>query len=254
MANTKKKPSLLNRIISWILIIIIIISSGLLLKELYVMYQQWKLKNEFNQLVVQDDLINPNWEELKKINEDIVAWIAVPNTPINYPILQGDDNDYYLYRTATKENNKFGSIFMDYRANPDFSDYNTLLYGHNVAGNKGMFSRLTRFCDPQFFSENPNFYILTPNGNFEAQVLSVNKLLDGDNVYTTEFYNEQQVVDLVDSIRSTAVLSSQVPFNLGDKMVTLSTCDLAYGLDSPNRITVSAKLVPYVGEVRVKLE
>lgn len=254
MAKQKKKRSLLNRIISWILILIIIVSLGLLAKELYIMYQQWKLKEDFNQLVVKDDLIDPNWEELKKINEDIVAWIAVPNTPINYPIVQGPDNDYYLYRTATGESNKFGSIFMDYRANPDFSDYNTLVYGHNVAGNKGMFSRLTRYCDPQFFSENPNFYILTPNGNFECQVLSVNKLLDGDNVYTTQFYNEKQVVDLVESIRSTAVQRSQVPFNPGDKMVTLSTCDLAYGLDAPNRITVSAKLVPYDGEVRVNIE
>lgn len=257
-AVEKKKPSLLNRIITWILVVIIIGATAMLVPELYALYREWQLKHNYNGMVVHDAgdgevIIDPDWAQLKAQNEDIVGWIAVPNTPINYPILQGPDNEFYLHRASNKEKNKFGSIFLDSKANPDFSDDNTLVYGHNVSGNNSMFSKLTNFLNPEFFQANPNFYILTPNGKFQCQILTVNRLLDSSKSYDTQFSNPQQVVDLVEQNRAQAQLKSEVPFELGDKLVTLSTCDLNFGLESEHRIILTAKLVPYEGEVKMKI-
>lgn len=257
MTQPKKKRSFLNRLITVILIIIIIVSGAMLVPELYQLYTEWKLRHQYDAVVSQkiDDeiVINPDWEKLQAMNPDIKGWIAIPNTPINYPILQGPDNDYYLYRASNKENNKFGSIFLDASANPNFTDDNTIVYGHNVMGYKGMFSKLTDFLKPDFFDANPVFYILTPEQKFECNVMSVNKVLDTANSYQTNFTSPQQVINLVNENKQTAELSRDVEFRAGDNMVTLSTCDLNYGLESEHRIILSAKLVPYDGEVKLHI-
>lgn len=73
-----------------------------------------------------------DFEGLRKINEDLVAWIQIPGIGVDYPVVQGEDNEYYLYHTFQKENNKAGSIFLDYRNHDDFTDRRVILYGHNM--------------------------------------------------------------------------------------------------------------------------
>lgn len=250
--KSKEKRNIFLDIISVILILIIIFCVVKLIPEVKEIYNQHELKNEYVAAVETPDpsnekvaVLNPNWEELKQMNPDIVGWIYVPNTPINYPIVQGSDNDYYLYRASDGTPNQYGSIFLDANASSDFSDQHSIIYGHNVLGNSGMFTKLTKFLDPAFLQANPNFYILTPNGNYQAQILSATKVIDATNSYNTNFNNEQEVVDLVESDRASANASSSVEFNPGDKYVSLSTCDLSYGLHSQHRVLINAKLVSY---------
>jgi len=75
---------------------------------------------------------NVNFPSLEKINSHCVGWITIPNTNINYPIVKNDDNEYYLNHNFEKSENKGGAIFMDYRLKEDFSNFNTILYGHNM--------------------------------------------------------------------------------------------------------------------------
>ena len=82
-----------------------------------------------------------NLEALRQVNPDVIGWVMIPDTKINYPILQGTDNDYYLGHTWQGVKNSVGSIFMEYRNTPDFTDYNTILYGHNM-NDGSMFANL----------------------------------------------------------------------------------------------------------------
>ncbi len=85
-----------------------------------------------------------DFEGLRKINEDLVAWIQIPGIGVDYPVVQGEDNEYYLYHTFQKENNKAGSIFLDYRNHDDFTDRRVILYGHNMKDGS-MFSNLKQY-------------------------------------------------------------------------------------------------------------
>lgn len=91
--------------------------------------------------------------ELQKINPDIVAWIRIDGLGIDYPVVQGEDNEHYLYYTFRGEANVAGSIFLDYRNKADFSDSKIILYGHNMK-NGSMFGSLKKYQDESVFREN----------------------------------------------------------------------------------------------------
>lgn len=91
-----------------------------------------------------------NFDILKSKNKDIVAWIYSEGTQINYPIVQSKDNDYYLRRLLDGTYNQGGTIFMDYRNNKNFEDYNTIIYGHNMKNNT-MFGTLINYKKSRIF-------------------------------------------------------------------------------------------------------
>ena len=101
---------------------------------------------------------------LSAVNADIVGWLYLESCDINYPIVQGADNEYYLYRTFEKQSNSCGSIFMDNRNLPDFYDYNTFLYGHNMK-NGSMFGKLKDlYREEGLCDKDPYFYIYLADG------------------------------------------------------------------------------------------
>ena len=90
------------------------------------------------------NLLDIGLEKLQRENPDVVAWIVIPDTPISYPVLQGTDNAFYLKHNWKKERNSGGSIFMECKNNPDFTDFNTLVYGHRMR-DSSMFNALRHF-------------------------------------------------------------------------------------------------------------
>lgn len=100
---------------------------------------------------------------LQQTNPDVKGWIAIPDTVISYPITQGADNDYYLNHTWNHEWNSAGSIFLEHLISPDFTDYNTLIYGHRM-NNDTMFTGLHGYKSLEFWQTHPYVYILTPTG------------------------------------------------------------------------------------------
>ena len=95
---------------------------------------------------------------LKAVNPDVIAWIQILALDISYPVVQGKDNAYYLHHLFSGESNINGSIFVDCHNQPDFTDQNTIVYGHNMK-NGSMFGTLDKYQDQTLFEQHPEFYI-----------------------------------------------------------------------------------------------
>ena len=130
-----------------------------------------------------------NWEELEEINKDIIGWVYFTGLPqISYPILQAEDNAYYVNRTydLSSDTSKAGSIFMDYRMASDFSSPYSIIYGHNVRDGS-MLSDLVQLKDQILYDEEPYFWILTPKGNYRYQIFSIFQCHRSADVFQRSF-------------------------------------------------------------------
>ena len=105
--------------------------------------------------------ISVDFAALKAENPDIVAWLYSADTPINYPVVQSDDNNYYLRRLTDGSYNSNGTLFVDFRDAPDFSGFNTIIYGHRMKS-KAMFGTLPGYLEQEYYEEHPVMYLLTP--------------------------------------------------------------------------------------------
>ena len=170
----------MRRLKEIIILVVCIIALGFACYKLigiWLMYQEGvseygELKEYVNEIPEEDDGENGNdenqetavtidFEELQKINPDIVAWIRIEGLGIDYPIVQGTDNEHYLHYTFRGEANVAGSIFLDYRNKADFSDSKIILYGHNMK-NGSMFGSLKKYQDESVLLENQIVTIYLP--------------------------------------------------------------------------------------------
>ncbi len=171
---------------------------------------------------VSDLTFKINWEQLRAINSEIVAWIIVPGTPINYPVVQTNDNTKYLHMSFEGANNICGTVFMNTYNHSDFSDYNTVIYGHNMK-NGSMFAAINKYKNKDYYDEHQVVWILTPYWERKYQIISVHPAEDGSETYTVEFAEgmyEQHVASEV----SQSIYDTGTGFNKEMPMVTLSTC------------------------------
>lgn len=127
-------------------------------------------------------LFEIDWNALYQINPDIVAWIIVPDTQINYPVVQTTDNDYYVNHSFKKEKLSSGAIFIDCENHADFSDFNTILYGHNMR-NGSMFATLNQYADEAFYKAHPDVWICTPLWQRKYRILSAHVAIAGKETY-----------------------------------------------------------------------
>lgn len=167
-----------------------------------------------------------DFESLKQINDDLVGWIYIPNTHVNYPVVQGDDNSYYLNRLFNKKWNSAGSIFVDYRNEAGFTDPHTIIYGHQM-NNRTMFNDLKLYEDQSFYDQQPVGYLLTPEGTYLIEFFSGYVSSVDTNAWDLNFTPDSFVTWLED-IKSRSAFTSQVEPKGEDKVVTLSTCSSAF--------------------------
>ncbi len=181
-----------------------------------------------------------NFEELKAINEEVIAWIEIPDTEINYPVLHREnDNAYYLSHTFQNKVNSSGAIFMEAKNSPDFSDYHTIIYGHNMRVGT-MFGTLSDYESPTFLATHPIIYIDVEEGLMQYQVFSCYKTTAKSNTYTIGFQPDQVYADFLSNIKERSMYDTGVDVTIEDKILTLSTCsEGAKG----NRFVVHAKRV-----------
>lgn len=189
----------------------------------------------------QQKYLEPDWAALKEENPDIVGWLYVPQLGFSYPVVQGSDNSYYLTHTYTGADNHRGAIFLDSGAPDDFSGNNSIVYGHSVDVG-GMFTDLDKYEDKGFFDANPYFYLLTPQGNYRADIRTFAKTIEGTSFYQSDFGDYRTEIE--QQMMEEATYSRQVD-PAGRPMITLSTCDLDYGFDSINRLALTAVLEPW---------
>ena len=183
---------------------------------------------------------------LKKENSEIVAWIQFEHVDISYPVLKGQDNSFYLKRTATKTENKAGSIFMDCNNSEDMSDMNTIIYGHNMKDGS-MFGLLSQYKNAEFYLGREHFWVYTPTANYRYVIFSCYEpKADDGNVYTiwkgaSEGY--KQYLDAAKAATKYPTDSSELTQDT--KIVTLSTCT---NRGSDYRFVVQGKLVETVNK------
>ncbi len=180
-----------------------------------------------------------DWEKLKSINPDIIGWIYVDGEKnINYPILKSEDNDYYLHRTFEKEHRYAGSIFMDYHNSSDFSDPDTIIYGHNMR-NGSMFGMLKFLYDQEKYDQDPYFWILTPKGSYRYHIFAIFRTKVDSAVYTLFSQNGPEFLSWEQNLQKASGVTNSVPLTEQDKTVILSTC----ATDKNERTVVIGKCV-----------
>lgn len=167
-----------------------------------------------------------DFDALMKENRDTVAWIRFDEpSVINYPVVQGSDNEEYLTRTFSASDNKLGAIFMDARNSADFSDRNTLIYGHHLNTGGEMFSQLFEYEDESFCREHPNFYIYTPDGKIRTYtVFSAGVVKDDADNYDLEFSSDEEFEQYIQICRDSSSYQVDVEINAQSQIVSLSTC------------------------------
>ena len=163
---------------------------------------------------------------IQTINKDVFAWIVVPGTDnIDYPVLQGVDNDYYLDHEYNHGYLQAGSIFADYHCDRDTNgNFNTVIYGHNMQ-NGLMFSELIKFMDEEFFRNNEYVYLYTEKGMFTYRIFSAYKTDYKYKYIETGFPSAADFVDFAYEMKANSLYERDgVEFNENDRILTLSTC------------------------------
>ena len=171
---------------------------------------------------------NINWDMVKAENPDIYAWIYIPNTNVDYPVLQHPtDDEYYLNHNIDGSEGYPGCIYSESVNKKDFSDPNTVLYGHDM-NDGSMFSTLHNFEDNQFFNENCYIYIYTPEKTFVYQIYSASEFGDQHIMYAYDFQTEtgfnQFIADIGNSRDMASHKRDGIGMGYGRKLLTLSTC------------------------------
>lgn len=185
------------------------------------------------------NLIDADFNELKRINSDIVGWIQVNGTNINYPFVQTDNNKYYLEHSITKEKNGAGWIFLDYRNNIEALNKNTILYGHNRM-EKIMFGTLSNLLTNGWLEDQNNYIIKmsTEKENTLWQIFSVYNVKATDDYLKTNFSSDEEYQQFLSMILTRSQYNFNTNVSKDDVIITLSTC---HNLDS--RTVVHAKLI-----------
>ena len=169
-----------------------------------------------------------NFEKLQKQNEDIYAWITIPETLVDYPIVQHPEDDgYYLNRTVDHVKGLPGSIYTESLNEKDFTDKNTVIYGHNMK-NDSMFGSLHDFEDAGFFEEHKELIIYTPEHILYYEIFAVLTYSDLHILKVYDFEDPLQYEAFLESVYSARGMKNHfregVEVNEDDRMVTLSTC------------------------------
>jgi len=165
-----------------------------------------------------------DFESLQKINPDVIGWLYVDALPkISYPILRGEDNDYYLHHTFRHEELFSGSIFMEYRNSADFSDPNTIIYGHNMK-DQSMFGRLKKLREQKTYDEAPYFWILTPDGNYRYHIYAAYETPLDSDTYTFFYSGGDGLLSWEEKMQGQSEVKNDVPLSGSDHTVVLSTC------------------------------
>ena len=185
-------------------------------------------KDEEGNLIPEEELtVNPpevDFDALKAINDDVVGWLELEAIPsISYPIAQGEDNEYYLHRTIKKTYNFAGSVFIDSTNASDFSDCNTIIYGHNMK-NGSMFGSLKKLLkDETLYDSDPYIYVYLPGYIYRYKIFSYYKDKPDSKMYwtadTLQEYRQYIRDALSLSVRDLGVETSEE-----NNMVTLVTC------------------------------
>lgn len=166
--------------------------------------------------------IQVDFEYLTGVNEDVAGWIYCEDTPINLPILQSEDNSYYLHRLVDGTYNIAGSLFLDFRNQFDFSDWNSIIYGHNMK-NGSMLACLNEYKKQEYYEEHPVMYLLTPEKQYKVELVA-GILGKSDGSFYDFPVPEERREEVIQGWLEASTFKTNVEILPEDRFVTLSTC------------------------------
>jgi len=238
--NSKKKRIKIKskaKLFRVFLILLLIISSIIVIVKL-------TNKKDNNPLI--DSILNDNsvpqanvetermrlLKKLQKENSDIVAWIEIEDSKINYPVLQGTDNEYYMTHTYKKEYSKDGSLFLDKSYDWSKHSTNLLIYGHNNIGSKEMFVDLMNYENEEYYNNHKIIRFTTAEEDAEYEIIAVFKsrvyYKSETDVFRYYFFidaeNEEEFNEYVQSSKEASLYNIETTAEYGDQLLTLSTC------------------------------
>lgn len=265
--ENKKSRGPLNKILLCVFATTFVISTALLIRGMYVKHQEQKMYEELiaeiekqqSELIdVETEIIETevienedeteteinseleealvkdvterviDWVALQEKNEDVYAWIYIPDTNVDYPIVQhATEPSYYLRRGLDGKKSTAGCIYTQYYNSKDFKDPNTVIYGHNMR-NQSMFATLHNFEDNVFFEEHPYIYIYTPEETLVYHVFAAYEFSNAHVLLSFDFNTPECFELYLESVRSIKEMNShmrdEVVVTVEDHIITLSTC------------------------------
>jgi len=181
-----------------------------------------------------------NFSLLQEQNSDVVAWLYSPGTPINYPIVHGSDNDHYLNYFIDGSYTGSGTPFIDFLCAGDFTNQNTVIYGHHMQDGS-MFASLSKYRNASYYEEHPYMYLNTPTQNYKIEIFAGYLTEADSDSYFFDFSEESDYLAFLQRMQANSNFPSSVELGPDDRIVTLSTCSYEY-FDA--RYVVQGKLVP----------
>ncbi|MEY8459551.1 class B sortase [Eggerthellaceae bacterium 24-137] len=255
----KKKGGCLWRLVFWVALLVFIASVGVLG---YLAWTYWAGQNEYDEIASRafpnDDKDTTladmvvDWDALREINPDVVAWVYVPGTVINYPVAhKKGDSEYYLHHNFSLGEGKFGaeygSIMLSGENNGDFSDEVNILYGHHMR-NGSMFAPFAEFRESEVFNKHRTIYLLTPDGNYRLQTFAVEHVpMTHASIATPNYPTDQEFTDFKQWLLEESVVTPDpdTSSTVADatKLFGFCTCD---GADNTWRYITFADVAEFV--------
>lgn len=239
--SKKKNKKMIILSILRIVFFIALVISIIYVAKWFIHNKQNKILEEkvFEAVIVEDSTYKIDFEHLKGINEDVVCWLKVNGTQIEYPVVQAKDNSYYLNRNLNHKYNNGGWIFADYKNKLDGTDKNIIIYGHNMR-NKSMFGTLKDILKEEWYNNEENYILdfVTENEHQKYYVFSVYQIKTEDYYIQTEFKNNE-FENFVEVLKNRSIKDFGIEVTKEDNILTLSTCANNYR----DRIVLHAKKI-----------
>lgn len=253
MAKHYKKKKIKWKKLLWLFLILCIIVSSVFIIKYFI--NKYKNKNLIDEIEIDKTKITETktermakLEKLQEENNDIVAWIEIENTNINYPVLQCDDNSYYMNHNYKKEKAKDGALFLDKDYDWNLPSTNLLIYGHNNIGSNEMFAGLLKYKDENYYREHPTIKFTTNKEDVEYEIISVFETRvfykSEKNVFRYYYFinakNEEEYSDFVNNAKKASLYDTGKTAEYGEQLMTLSTC--AYHTEDGRFVVVAKKI------------
>ena len=188
-----------------------------------------------------------SWENLRKINSQVAAWITIPGADISYPVVHGTDDEYYLNHNFRKAEDLFGCIFLEHNNKKDLTGSHSIIYGHNMEGNM-MFANLNRYEQPEFLKSCPEIEILTPERKFLYKIFSVEQASSQSAAFEYGYELSSPAYKLqLTELKNNSMYDTGIEPEESAPVVTLVTCNSH--LDKEIRMAVHGSCYEIINSV-----
>lgn len=168
-----------------------------------------------------------DFTSLRAVNPEIMAWLTIDGTNIDYPVARHSDNDYYLHHLFNGEWNSSGCLFMDCSNQADVSDQHTIIYGHHM-DNGSMFQNLMYYKDQSFYDEHPTARLFTPDGAYTVEFFTGYVTGVDEDAWQLDFALSEEFPEWLGNAKEKSLFESAATPTAGDRIVTLSTCSYEF--------------------------